>query len=122
MKTANFVEYDSKRITGPRGGQKWETSETIVVDTLHPVSVTFDVVKTLYVRGKDLGKEWQRLYNEDGSYAKGIWQHGRYGSKMHKEGLELSKGRLVTRCSYASGQIKDQHKYLKSINCGHDGV
>jgi len=115
--TATFTEYDSKRVTGPRGGTKWVTDTIEVSDTLHPVTIKFDVIKTLYIRGKDLHEKYQRLYNLDGSYAKGIWQHGRYGSKMHTECIELFKGSLMTTCSYASGQIKDQHKYLKSINC-----
>jgi hypothetical protein len=117
--SATFKEYNSERVTGPRGGQKWVTKTTEVVDTLHPVSVTFDVTKTLYVRGKDLepkgDNRYTWLYNADGSTAYGIWQHGRYGSKMHQEPIFLINGKLVSRTSYASGQIKDQHKYLQSI-------
>ena len=113
--TAKFKDYQSKKIIGPRGGVKWGFDTIEIEDTLHPVTVTFDITKTLYVRGMDLKKERKTLYNADGSYAKGIWQHGRYGTTMHEEGLELWNGRLVTHCSYASGQIKDQHKYLKYL-------
>jgi hypothetical protein len=114
--TAKFTDYESKKIIGKRGGVKWGFDTVEVVDTLHPVEVTHDVTKVFYVRGKDLGKERQSLYNADGTIAKGIWQHGRYGTTMHTESIELRNGTLVTRTSYASGQIKDQHKYLKSIN------
>lgn len=114
--TATFKKYDSVKVIGPRGGEKWTTVVTEVTDTLHPVTVGFNgVIKTLYTRGTDAGKERQTLYNVDGTYARGFWQHGRYGSKMHEEGIDLYKGRLVTLGSYASGQIKDQHKYLKGI-------
>lgn len=114
--TATFKKYDSVKVTGPRGGEKWTTVVTDVVDTLHPVTVGFNgTIKTLYTRGGDAGKDCQTLYNADGTYARGLWQHGRYGSKMHKEGIELHKGKLRTWSIYASGQIKDQHKYLKSI-------
>lgn len=114
--TATFKKYESKRITGPRGGEKWTTVTTDVVDTLHPVTVSFGgVTKTLYTRGMDAGKEYQTLYNADGTWARGYWQHGRYGSKTHEESIELRRGKLVSLSSYASGQIKDQHKYLKGI-------
>jgi alpha-L-fucosidase len=114
--TAVFNNYEVERVTGPRGGQKWITRTTQVVDTLHPVTVTFDITKTLYVRGRDINNKYQTLYNADGTFAKGIWQHGRYGSKMHTEGIELHNGVICATSSYASGQIKDQHKYLKSID------
>lgn len=114
--TAEFTDYKHERVTGPRGGQKWVSIPYQVADTLHPVTVSFNgTTKTLYTRGKDAGKEWQSLYNADGTFARGIWQHGRYGSKMHSEGIDLRNGRLVSLSSYASGPKKDQHKYLQSI-------
>lgn len=114
--TATFKKYESVKVIGPRGGEKWTTVTTDVVDTLHPVTISFGgVTKTLYTRGMDAGKEYQTLYNVDGSYARGKWQHGRYGSKMHDDGLDLRNGKLVSLSSYCSGQKIDQHKYLKGI-------
>jgi hypothetical protein len=116
MITAIFKEYKSKQIIGKRGGIKYGFDTIEVTDTLHPVEVSFGgVTKTLYIRGMEMSKDRQSLYNADGTSAKGIWQHGQYGTTIHEERLELRNGELITRCSYASGQIKDQYKYLKSI-------
>jgi len=114
--TATFKKYDSERVTGPRGGQKWVTYVSEVEDTLHPVTVSFNgVTKTLYTRGMDTNNDRKTLYEANGDCALGVWQHGRYGSKMHREGISIYKGRICSLESYASGQIKDQHKYLQSI-------
>lgn len=114
--TAVFKKYTSERVTGPRGGQKWVTKTTEVVDTLHPVQVSFyRETKTFYIRGCDQGKESQSLYTATGESAMGGWQHGQHGSKIHYEPIHLYDGVLVTRAPYCSGQKIDQHKYLKSI-------
>jgi hypothetical protein len=114
--TATFKKYESKKVIGPRGGEKWVHDVVEVVDTLHPVTVSFGgITKTLYTRGMDATKEYNTLYQANGEIATGIWHHGRYGSKMHHEAIQLRNGKLQSVSSYASGQIKDQHKYLKSI-------
>lgn len=98
---------------------KWTKIQ--VEDTLHPVAISFNgVVKTLYMRGKDLHiVEWTvPLYNADGSYYAGaLWKHGHTGSKMHKEGLNYSnyKKSVVVNESYCEGNIKDKRKYLLAI-------
>jgi hypothetical protein len=118
--TATFRDYQSKKIIGKRGGVKWGGDWIDVVDTLHPVTIQFGLEpKTYYTRGKDMEQTGENrytwLYNADGSTAYGLWQHGRYGTKMHEEPIFVVNGKLVTRTSYASGQIKDQHKYLQAI-------
>lgn len=96
----------------------WSTVE--VVDNLTPINVSFDGnKKTFYLREKEISEDRKtlNLYNEDGTFAKGSWRHGSEGSKIHVEGLELwaENRRLITISGYASGQIKDQKKYLLSI-------
>lgn len=117
--TCTFTDSELVSIppTRKNGRIKYSWNKKEVVDTLHPITITFNnVTKVYYTRGMDAGKKLRTLYNENGDYAKGIWQHGQYGSKSHTEGIELNEfNKLIVRSSYASGQIKDQHKYLKAI-------
>lgn len=114
--TATFRDCKTVATTGKRGATKWNTEWFDVVDTLHPVEVVFgDERKVYYTRGKDAAAYIKTLYNADGTYAKGVWRHGRYGTKMHEEVIKIQDGKLIARASYSSGQIKDQHKYLLAI-------
>lgn len=120
--TATFTDYTYIIVPSKRKGgrDKCICSEINIIDTLHPVTVKFDIIKTLYIRGKDFNDpecRYKTLYNIDGTYAYGIWQHGRYGSTPHKEGIQVNSNNILcTVTSYCSGQKIDQKKYLKSIN------
>ena len=116
--TANFRDYQAKKIIGKRGGVTWGGEWIDVVDTLHPVNPKNYPSETFYVRGRDMGKDVMvSLYNADGSYVMGNWRHGRYGTKIHEEMVSywIKSNRIAEVTSYASGQIKDQHKYLLGI-------
>lgn len=124
MRTALFTDSEMITIEPKRknGRVKYDFVRKIVEDTLNSVCIEFDgVKKVLYIRGKDMAayESGERtpiyLHNEDGTTAKGTWRHGYLGSKKHIEPIYLFCGKLDTKCSYASGQIKDQHKYLLSI-------
>jgi hypothetical protein len=119
VKTAKFTDLNIEweEPTRKNGRRKPIFTDIEVEDTLHPISITFqNTTKVYYTRGMEAGRKYRCLYNEDGTPAKGIWQHGREGSKSHTECIELNElGKLVTISSYASGQIKDQKKYLKAI-------
>lgn len=119
MNTATFQDY--KLQPAKRAGARGKFVLVDVIDTLHPVTISFGgVTKTLFVRGAEYNEPKHysvRLYNEDGSDAMGIWQHGRYGTTPHTEQLfyYVKERKLDTCNAYASGQIKDQMRYLKAI-------
>jgi len=117
-----FTDTNYKYVNG-----KCVSEDVVVDDVLIPIDLTMGNEKrTLYYRksvydfavSRPDMRHWLTLYTESGDYARGTWQHGRYGSKRHKEGLKLSFPalKLNTVTSYASGQKRDQMKYLLSLN------
>lgn len=122
--THTAIFSDAKMILIPstrkNGRTKYDWISVQVEDTLHPVEINFNgTKKVFYVRSMEMAKDNKRvnLYNFDGSYARGTWKHGREGSKLHNDTLELYKETMKLVCvdSYQSGQIKDQKKYLMGI-------
>lgn len=116
--TAKFEDANCVKKVTPRGRVYYDYEYKEVVDTLNPVTPKGYSGKTFYVRGIDMGKDHTvSLYDADGKVVMGSWRHGRYGSKVHTEPLEYwqKSNRLCEVSSYASGQIKDQHKYLLGV-------
>lgn len=123
-----FVETEYTLTPSKRknGRSVYVATQVLQDDVLIPINVKYGFEhKLYYIRQSQIDyfllnktevRAYYRLYNADGERAYGIWQHGRYGSKPHRETIELDKDKqLITRLAYASGQIKDQHKYLKAI-------
>lgn len=125
-----FIERDLKSIPSTRknGRTKYEWIEKRVQDALVMGMLNpYNSNQILYVRESKMNeaknnptnRHYLNLYFEDGRKATGLWQHGRYGSMTHRESVYVeyvnSKLHLVSVTSYASGQIKDQRKYLKGI-------
>ena len=60
---------------------------------------------------------WTRIYTSEGEKIMALWQHGIYGSKIHKEPaiFNWKREELVTMTVYCDGQVKDSHKYLRTV-------
>lgn len=119
METITAVFQDWEIEKNAKGKYVWELVP--VTDNLIPIEVIGDIKKILYYRESHFNNPSHRfldLYKENGERAKGVWQHGRYGSKRHVESISIGKESMKLQVveSYASGQIKDQMKYLQSIN------
>jgi hypothetical protein len=123
MITAKFQDLILTKIESKRknGRTKFSHSYIEVEDILIPIKLSnMQLSEPAYARKMHLENEIYRfisLYYENGEEIMGYWQHGRYGDKMHIEPIIFAKkvNALQTIASYASGQIKDQMKYLQGI-------
>lgn len=105
--------------------KKWVESE--VIEEMIAINLNYngehytfytkksDLQYVLSPKGNGRGHVW--LYNADGSYVRGMWRHGRTGSKVHIEGVQYSvhHKRIVEVDTYQNGRKKDSYKYFLGL-------
>lgn len=59
-----------------------------------------------------------QMFDDKGNVIMGIWQHGRYGTKVHEEPALYSctHKHIIETTDYCDGIVKDSYKYLRKIN------